>query len=177
MEQYVYIYRDPSRGNEPIYVGKGKGNRAQFHLSRTDKHPMTHRVQKMLRENVSPVVAFIASGIDDELACLVEQEAISKFGRKDLGKGPLLNLTDGGEGTSGRVASAALRANMSKAKAGAKYDGTNYRLAALGRTYTEERNAKVSASLKGHPVSAATREKLRAARLNYNQAKKTEAAQ
>lgn len=56
MKFYTYIYCDPSRNNELIYVGKV---------------------------------------------------------RKDLGKGPLLNLTDGGKGTFG-ISAPAIRCHLKK---------------------------------------------------------------
>ena len=97
MNNYVYQYFDTSR-NEAIYIGKGTGKRAWYHLRRTDMHPFVQRLQKMIREGVEPVITFLCDGVDSELADLVECEAIAKIGRKDLGKGPLLNLTDGGDG-------------------------------------------------------------------------------
>ena len=97
---YTYIYYDPSRNNEPFYVGKGKVDRAWTHYTRKGMHPMTQRMQLLNKNNIRPVIG-LYSYIDEELALLVEMELISKFGRRDLGKGPLLNLTDGGEGVSG----------------------------------------------------------------------------
>jgi hypothetical protein len=98
---YTYLYRDPSRNNEPIYVGKGKERRAWVHLRRTDKHPFTQRLQKMKRNGIKPVIEFLCKDVDEELSFLCEEEAISLYGRKDLGKGPLLNLSDGGDGPAG----------------------------------------------------------------------------
>ena len=97
---YTYIYYDPSRGNEPFYVGKGHGDRAWKHFSRKEMHPMTQRMQFLKKNKVKPIVGFY-SDLNEEFALLLEMELISKFGRKDLGEGPLLNLTDGGEGVSG----------------------------------------------------------------------------
>jgi len=117
MKHYVYMYSDPVR-KEPIYVGMGKGGRYKRHLLRTDHHPMTHRVQAMKRAGVEPIITFLCSDIDQEFAALVEQEAISKYGRKDLGKGPLLNLTDGGDGCYNP--SPETRRRMSEAATGQK---------------------------------------------------------
>lgn len=97
---YAYIYYDPSRQMEPIYVGKGQGRRSHSHLKRADMHPFTQRLQCMMRNGVEPVIRIIPCD-DEELAFLVEEEGINKFGRKDLGLGSLLNLTDGGEGVKG----------------------------------------------------------------------------
>ena len=106
---YTYLYIDPSRSHrlcpdgEPIYVGKGKNDRAYAHLKRTDSTHFSRRLAKMQRAGVLPVIKMLATDIDEELAFLVEQEAIAKYGRRDLGLGPLLNLTDGGEGVSGHI--------------------------------------------------------------------------
>lgn len=161
MEYYTYVYFDVQR-QEPFYVGKGKNARAWDHLKSEKRSEFIHRLRKMIRNSNNPRISIYA-GFDNELSSLVEMELISKYGRKDLGLGPLLNLTDGGEGAAGRKASDAHRANMSKAKKGQKYSeeaSKNYRAASIGRTYTAERNAKVSASLMGHSVSDEARAKI-----------------
>lgn len=104
---YTYIYRDPSRLNskgfpEEIYVGKGFDERAYTHLARKDKHEFVHRLQKMKRLGIAPSIEII-NAIDEDHAFFLEKCLIAVIGRKDLGKGPLLNLTDGGEGASGCV--------------------------------------------------------------------------
>lgn len=94
---YTYIYYDPSRNNEPFYVGKGNKKRAWDHLKRKNKHPFVQRLQKMRKNNIKPIIG-LYSGLDEASAFVLEIKLIAEFGRKDLGKGPLLNLTDGGEG-------------------------------------------------------------------------------
>jgi hypothetical protein len=114
----------------------------------------------MIREGNAPMISIYA-GLDNELASLIEQELISKHGRKDLGRGSLLNLTDGGEGATGRVATPQFRLNMSRGRLGKKpSDTSNYKRAAENRVYTAERNANVSKGLQGHAVTAATRAKI-----------------
>jgi hypothetical protein len=137
---YIYLYRDPSRGNERIYVGKGRGRRAWDHLRRKDKHPFIHRLQKMKRNGVEPVIEFLCTNVDNEFAALCEQEAISLYGRKDLGKGTLLNLTDGGEGVPGLKDSPETRLRKS--------------ISAKNKPpATPEACANLSAALKGKPKS------------------------
>lgn len=101
---YVYVYIDPLT-NDPIYVGKGKGHRAKWHASQrastSVKSHLINRIKKIRRLGAEPIIVFLIQNVDEEFAHLVEQEAISKFGRRDLGLGPLLNRTDGGEGSSG----------------------------------------------------------------------------
>ena len=53
---YVYVYFDPSRDLENFYVGKGKGDRSHYHLTRVDKHPFTQRLQKMVKEGIIPII-------------------------------------------------------------------------------------------------------------------------
>lgn len=114
MTKYVYMYTDPSR-NEPIYIGLGKNKRAWFHLRSKKIHPFIQRLQYMKKNGIDPVISFLCENVDHELACLVEMEAIAKYGRKDLGKGPLLNLTDGGEGGLKMVVSEETRKRQSAA--------------------------------------------------------------
>ena len=114
---YAYIYRDPSRRNEPIYVGKGHGRRAYKHLTRKDKHPFTQRLQLMKKEGVEPIIN-VVDVPSEALAFQCEVDSIARFGRKDLGLGPVLNLTDGGEGPSGWVPTEENRKNMSDAHKG-----------------------------------------------------------
>jgi len=143
MTFYAYIYYDPSRNNEPIYVGKGKNNRAWKHLKSKKKHPFIQRLQSMSKENVEPIIG-LYSGLDEEMALLLEQELISKIGRKDLGKGPLLNLTDGGE--QGANKSLETRRKMSKNN--------------LGKVLSQATKDKMSISRKGHKTSLETRKKI-----------------
>jgi hypothetical protein len=97
---YTYRYTDPAR-NEVIYIGKGKNRRAYQHLTSKKQHPFMQRLAKMKREGVEPIIDFIAQGVDEEFAHFVEEEAIALHGRKNLGQGTLLNLTNGGETESG----------------------------------------------------------------------------
>ena len=88
---YVYAYLRQS-DDSPYYIGKGKGSRAWSKNHGRISVPNDKSKIIILHENLS-----------EEDAHLIEQELIEKFGRKDLGTGILLNLTNGGEGASGRI--------------------------------------------------------------------------
>jgi hypothetical protein len=91
---YAYIYRD----NEvPFYVGKGTGNRAYLHLTDRRGSHFTNRVQRLVREGRAPTIEIIEA-LDEDHAKFLEVCLIEVIGRADLGKGTLLNLTDGGDG-------------------------------------------------------------------------------
>lgn len=111
---YTYIYYDPSRNNEPIYVGKGYDKRVWEHLSIKKKmHPFIQRLQFMQRNGIKPIIGIYSDLTEDE-AFSYEMWFIYKFGRKDLGKGTLLNLSDGSEGASGAIRSESFKENLSK---------------------------------------------------------------
>lgn len=152
---YAYIYRDPSRANEPIYIGKGSGRRAWAHLKPIKRrHPFTQRLNKMIRENVQPDIEVI-DAIDEDHAFFLEKCLIAVIGRKDLGKGPLLNRTDGGEGDSGKIISDETRRKMSEAQRRVQGAAQNRpevkaeRVKIATRLMSDpERRAKISASCK-----------------------------
>lgn len=112
MKYYTYIYYD---GDLPIYVGKGCGRRAKKHLRRTDTHPFVQKLAKMKREGREPRIEIHFMPCEDA-AKELEVLWIALFGRKDLGLGPLLNGTDGGDG--GSNPSPETRQKMSAAKKG-----------------------------------------------------------
>lgn len=146
---YTYIYYDPSRNNEPIYVGKGQNKRAWEHLTSRRKHPFIQRLEFMKSNNIDPVIGFY-SGLDEELSLLVEEELISKFGRKDLRQGPLLNLTDGGE--LGANKSIETRKKMSENNLGKKLSETTKKkmsLSRIGFKPSKDTKLKISEGQKG----------------------------
>jgi len=165
---YTYIYYDPSRNNEPIYVGKGIEDRAWKHLTKRIKHPFIQRLQLMKKNGIKPIIG-LYSGLNEEFAHFLEVELIQKFGRKDLGKGSLLNLTDGGEGPSGRRHSEEAKEKMSLAKRGIlkgpRPPEVGQKVSASkkgkpGRIPSVEENLKRSATLSGHIVTDETKRKI-----------------
>lgn len=76
--------------NEIFYVGIGIDDRP-YRISGRNKH--WHNIAK----SVGYEVEIIAEGLSADEACNMEIELIKKHGRRDLGTGPLVNLTPGGE--------------------------------------------------------------------------------
>jgi hypothetical protein len=93
MEYYTYAYLREDR--TLYYIGKGKGNRAYNQHKRKGKGflpiPPKNRI------------IFLKQNLTEEQAFRHEKYMIAVFGRKDLGTGILLNLSNGGEGPSGAI--------------------------------------------------------------------------
>ena len=162
---YVYIYFDPSRDMEPFYVGKGKGKRSDYHLTRKDKHPMTYRIQKMKRFCITPIVEKY-EGLTDEAALSLEKDIIKQLGRKDLELGPLLNMTDGGEGECGHICSDETKAKLSVANKGRVMSNEvkeKISKARKGKILSDETKTKISIAKKGRVVSDEARANMSAA--------------
>jgi hypothetical protein len=99
---YTYVYHDPER-QVPIYVGKGYGQRSQDHLGTSGKNSrFKNRIKVLKRKGLLPTIEVFFMPTESA-AFLAEVELIAKYGRKDLGKGTLYNMTDGGEGCAGLV--------------------------------------------------------------------------
>lgn len=88
---YVYMHSRLKSG-EPFYVGKGRGARAYADRSRSPYWKNITAKDGGFYANI------IVGGLDEELAFLVEMEAIDRYRRLGV---KLSNLTNGGEGISG----------------------------------------------------------------------------
>ena len=102
---YVYKYTNRRTG-EPFYIGKGKNYRASQHISdarnTSERTPKLDMIRKLnFEDGVS--VSIVQDNMDESKALALEVQLIREIGRHDLGSGPLLNKTDGGEGISGGI--------------------------------------------------------------------------
>lgn len=95
MEYYIYLHKTLDT-NVPFYIGKGKGKRAYVTRGRS-----LHWKNTVSKHGYS--IEFLETGLTPEEAVEREMFWIAKHGRKDLKRGTLVNFTDGGEGTHGRI--------------------------------------------------------------------------
>lgn len=92
----AYVYRHiRTDKNEPFYIGIGKDDtyKRAYVNSKDKRSEFWHNIAKNGYE-----VEILMDNLTWEQACEKEKEFISIYGRKDLSKGTLVNLTDGGEG-------------------------------------------------------------------------------
>lgn len=104
LENRFYIYRHirPDT-NEVFYIGKGsnisRGNNQRM-ISK-ERSKWWKRIVALNNGNYKKEIIFEC---DDENFCFEkEREFIELYGRKDLGKGTLVNMTDGGDGAFGII--------------------------------------------------------------------------
>ena len=98
MNYYVYMLIDP-RTNKPFYVGKGKGNRAKFHLKETLETTINirkyNKIQSILKNGLEPKIMYHAIELTEVDAYNTEASLIKQYGRKGYDThGILLNICE-----------------------------------------------------------------------------------
>lgn len=149
-DYYVYVYFDPRKTPaEPIYVGKGRGNRCWDHIRKgaTNVH-LANKLNKIKEANLEPVVELVEVGLTCEEALSAEVSLIAKYGRADRGLGPLTNWTDGGEGTEGYKHRESTRKLFSEQRKGKKQTAKQYE-ANCNRVVSDAARQKISKANKG----------------------------
>jgi hypothetical protein len=111
---YVYVYRDPrsSKNNQPVYVGKGTGDRDLSHWSRgSHNKPFQDFISHLKQRGLVATCERVFETENEEEAFAKEMQLIELYGRRDTKTGSLFNRTDGGEGPTGHVRTEEQRAN------------------------------------------------------------------
>jgi hypothetical protein len=92
---YVYAHAKATTG-EIFYYGKGRGDRAWSTAGRNSWWRRTVKKHGLK-------VIIIQDGLQEWAAFELECDMIALGGRRDAGLGPLVNMTDGGEGAAGSI--------------------------------------------------------------------------
>lgn len=145
---YVYAHYRPI-DSVPFLIGKGKGKRA---WSRAGRSKHWHNIVNRRGYRVE----ILHDDLDEQFALDLETHHICFFGRKDLQEGPLINLTDGGEGLSGYNPPKSVRLRHS--------------ILMKGRTFSREHKQKLKdahVGMTGKKHSNAAKKKMRRARLLF----------
>ena len=158
MNQY-YIYTHTRNGETlPFYVGKGFGRRA-YSLKARSK--FWKRVAKY-----GYTIQIEIPNLSEDEAFQLESEIIKTYGRRDLGTGCLVNLTDGGEGASGYIHSEETCAKIGRAQKGKTLSEETRKKVAEARKgktrapFSDDHKRKISEAKKGKPRSDEHKRKL-----------------
>ena len=142
---YVYAYL--RKDGTPYYIGKGKDNRA---------YAKNHR---SFPKDLSCIV-FLEHNLTEIGALALERRYIAWYGRKDQKTGCLINLTDGGESTSGWIMPEEVKQKIRQTKKGSIPWNA-------GKKHSEETRQKlVEAHKRRGPVTDETRRKMSEAHKN-----------
>ena len=130
---YVYVYLDPRKKGlydygkysfeyEPFYIGKGSKNRMYYHTYKLNKkyrhnNFLYRKINKINKDGFSTIILKVKENLDEGDSFEFEKKLIKLIGNC-YNKGPLTNMTDGGEGTSGWKVSKELRKKHSDIKKG-----------------------------------------------------------
>ncbi len=113
MELPFYVYRHiRTDKNEPFYVGMGckRTKKSPYYRANSWKNRNKHWLNIAKKTKFDVEILFESA--DFEEIKRKEIEFISLYGRADLGKGPLCNFTDGGEGVLGFIFSEEQKAHL-----------------------------------------------------------------
>lgn len=92
-----FIYNELRFEYEPFYIGKGTEER--FVSTLNDKRVFkASKIKSIRSKGLEPIVIKIFENITNLESITIEIDLIKLIGRRDLGLGPLTNLTDGGDG-------------------------------------------------------------------------------
>ena len=147
---YAYIRSKSSKAGAagtPYYIGKGTAYRY------IDRHRVPVPKDKSY-------IIFLETNLTDVGACAIERQMIRWYGRKDLGTGILLNMTDGGESNAGWVPSEETREKMSIA-AKNRVVSEETREKHRNRVVSEETRLKNSVARKGTVHSDEAKKKMK----------------
>lgn len=151
----VYQHRRKDT-NEIFYVGIG----VDVHRAVKKQHRNIHwqRIVALYGYEIE----IIETDCSYEKAREIEIAMIAEIGRRDLGKGPLVNMTNGGEGTRNRILSKDSIEKSRNSKIGEKnpYYGKKHSIEARtkisksnSKPHTEERKKNISLSKIGKKIT------------------------
>jgi hypothetical protein len=157
-DSYVYAYLDPRKigpytygclefSHEPFYIGRGINGRIMQHLKKAKQkgyspYRRINRIKGILKSGNRPIIFKIVDNLIYQHSIDLEIDLISIVGRKSVKEGPLLNLTEGGEGFRGLKHSEETKRLIAE-----KVSGKNSGL--YGRKRTPDEIRRISEKQKG----------------------------
>ena len=166
---YIYIYLDPRKSGkycysdicflfEPLYIGKGKDKRYKRLDNRNNL--FKNKINRIKKCGYELIVFKLHENLNEEQSFELEKKLIKEIGRIDLNTGLLVNMTDGGEGSSGCVISEETKNNIKKRMIGKNnpmFGKCVYGM--LGKKHKEESRRLISEKACGRKLSREIKKK------------------
>lgn len=154
MNNYVYAHYTPN-SDTPFYIGKGTGKRAW--MTRHRSSFWKNIVRKYGRK-----VVFLHKNLSPNFALQLEANYIACYGRRDLKEGPLVNLSDGWNGSLGMSKISRKKMSQSRKRVAASGRGgmSGKKQSAETRKKISMANKGQTAHNKGKRMSEATKRKI-----------------
>lgn len=93
-----YQYDDLFFDYEPFYIGKGTEDRNYNSIFDSHNSFKKNKIKSLKKKKIDILSLKLIENLSNEESLKIETEIIRKIGRRNLDKGPLTNLTDGGDG-------------------------------------------------------------------------------
>jgi hypothetical protein len=150
----AYVYQHTRLDNNQVFyigIGTSKNNKRAYSKQNRNKH--WHNIVKKHDYKVD----ILFDNLTWEESCNIEINLIKKIGRKDLGLGNLVNMTDGGDGVIGIIYTEE-RCKQHSEKMKGRFTKENHRM--YGKKFSDEVRKKMSEGSKGFKHSEETIKKL-----------------
>lgn len=137
---YLYALVRPDKNGEYFYIGYGKNKRIFHHFTqhkiRKNNPYKCNIIDKLIRNGykIQDVGKILLVSDNEDYIKQMEISMISKIGRYDLGKGPLSNMTNGGDGSIEYHHSEESRKKISLTSKGRKFSEETKRMMSINRT-------------------------------------------
>jgi hypothetical protein len=157
MENNIVVYRHVRLDtNEVFYIGIGREKRAYVKSDR-------NKLWKNIVNKTDYRIDILFDDLTWEQACEKEKEFIQLYGRRNLGLGSLVNMTDGGEGMLGNKMSEETKLKIGQGNKGKIIsEETKLKMSQVhkGKSMSEEAKLKMSESRIGISISEETKLKI-----------------
>ena len=173
MEYKIYFLIDPRNG-DIRYVGKTTKKLSyrlmNGHMQDSSRTHKTNWIKSLKKEELLPEIKLVKICENENKCNYAERFYIKLFGRKDKGGGILVNATNGGEGTAGRILSEETKIKISKGNKGKLLgrklsEKVKKKMMKTRSNFSEKKkreiSKKISEANKGKSMSDETKEKLR----------------
>lgn len=140
-----------------FYIGKGTNANGRYVRSFEKRYRNQHWHNVVNKHGFK--IEIVIENVTEKEANEKEVELILYYGRRDLGTGTLVNMTNGGEGTCGRTVSKETRKKISDSNRG-KVRSEEARKKMCGKIHTEEHRRKNGDGNRGKKRTEEARKKI-----------------